>query len=128
MFGPTSTTMMVPLDSADLQAAYQQHALNLAAMILNSSGTINSYYSGSWIAITTITLSGDIVEINPFPSGIEIPHAGDTNNKTVISPTRDTTTSTSFTEITNPTGRGVIPSSSLEALMCAIIIVGYLCN
>ena len=64
MLGPVSTAMMFPLPASDPEFPYQQQALNFAADRIDSSA-INDYYSGSWIAISTITLSGDILTANP---------------------------------------------------------------
>lgn len=65
MFGPVSTALMVPLLSTDLQAPFQQNALNLAALVVNRTA-LTDYYSGSWLTITTLTLNQDIVCANPY--------------------------------------------------------------
>lgn len=65
MFGPLSVSLMVPLLPSDPQASFQQKALNLAAFVVNSTALVD-YYSGSWLSITTITLSEDIVCANPY--------------------------------------------------------------
>lgn len=64
MLGPVSVSLMVPLPPDNPESPYQQKALDFAADRIGSS-PIKTYYSGSWIAITTLTLSGDIVAAKP---------------------------------------------------------------
>ena len=63
MLGPASTALTVPLSAAysgtSTDAARQQLALDNAAGIL-SQQSITDYYAGSWIAIATLTLTGDL--------------------------------------------------------------------
>ena len=68
MLGPMSTALMFLLPASDPESPYQQQALNFAAHRIDSS-PINDYYSGSWIAISTITLSGDILTAKPNALG-----------------------------------------------------------
>lgn len=56
MLGPVLTSLMVPLPNDDPHASTQQAALDWAANRL-ARWSINDYYSGSWIAISTLTLS-----------------------------------------------------------------------
>lgn len=56
IYGPVFSALMVP--SKSLAEAEQLYALDVAANKLNRA-TIDTYYSGSWIAISTITLNGD---------------------------------------------------------------------
>lgn len=65
MFGPLSVSLMVPLLPTDPQASFQQNALNLAALKVNRTSLVD-YYSGSWLTITTMTLSQDLVCANPY--------------------------------------------------------------
>jgi len=52
--GPTFTSLVIPV------VTNQQTILNAAASKIGSAGTISDYYGGSWIAISTLTLNGDL--------------------------------------------------------------------
>ena len=73
MLGPASTALTVPLSAAcAADAARQQLALDNAAGIL-SQQSITDYYSGSWIAIATLTLTGDLPRLAPLVAALAGP-------------------------------------------------------
>ena len=76
MLGPVSTALTVPLSAAyggtSANEARQQLALDNAAGIL-SQKSITSYYDGSWIAIATITLTGDLPRLAPLVTALAGP-------------------------------------------------------
>ncbi|CAE7208875.1 unnamed protein product [Symbiodinium sp. KB8] len=55
--GPTWSSLVCPVDS--VQAGRQQQLIDAAGQRLVHQG-ISDYYGGSWLAISTITLNGDI--------------------------------------------------------------------
>eukprot|EP00966_Prymnesium_polylepis_P028418 657895-Prymnesium_polylepis.1 len=63
MLAPVASTFMVPPTDTSTQST-QQAALDTAATLLAAS-TITGYYSGSWVAIGTLTLS-------TFSQGLEL--------------------------------------------------------
>ena len=66
MLAPMATSLAVPLPGADAtRAAEQQLALDNAASLLDGQ-SITDYYSGSWVAIATLTLSGDLPSLAPM--------------------------------------------------------------
>ncbi|CAK9110215.1 unnamed protein product, partial [Durusdinium trenchii] len=69
MAGPTFTSLVCPSNSVD---EVRQQALIDAAGARVASKGINDYYSGSWVAISTITLNGDLrraAQRRPAPDG-----------------------------------------------------------
>jgi hypothetical protein len=62
MFGPIFTSLTVPVkDGSKSDLDLQVQALESAAERIKGTA-ISDYYSGSWIAISTLTLSGNFVE------------------------------------------------------------------
>jgi len=62
MFGPVFTSLIVPrvgTSNADLNI--QTRALDSAAARIQGT-VVSDYYSGSWVAISTLTLNGDFLE------------------------------------------------------------------
>jgi hypothetical protein len=66
MYGPTLSALVYPKVSG------QQAILDQAAQKVGG-GSINDYYSGSWIAIATLTMNGDLAKIKGLVSGGSTP-------------------------------------------------------
>jgi hypothetical protein len=60
MYGPTFSALVFPTSNTK-----QATVLSAASSIL-SSATINDYYAGSWVAIATMTLNGDLAKLKPL--------------------------------------------------------------
>ena len=58
MFAPMSAALLVPLGASTGLATRQRKALEILSLRVAST-PIDSYYSGSWIALATATLNGD---------------------------------------------------------------------
>ncbi|XP_014663182.1 PREDICTED: uncharacterized protein LOC106805923 [Priapulus caudatus] len=67
MYGPTFSSLLPLLVGGE--AADQQRVLDLAATKVDSQG-ISDYYSGSWTALATLTLSGDLAALKPLLTGL----------------------------------------------------------
>jgi len=63
MLGPVATSLTVP-PASDVSRAVQQSALDAAATLLGTQA-ISDYYSGSWVTIATVTLSGTLASLRP---------------------------------------------------------------
>ncbi|CAE7327177.1 idp1 [Symbiodinium sp. KB8] len=59
MAAPTFASLVCP--SADLQGRRQQELLDSAGRLV-ARNRIRDYYSGSWLAISTMTLNGDLAQ------------------------------------------------------------------
>ena len=55
MFGPVASSLIVPSSSDD-----HQEAINNASELISSKG-IDSYYSGSWVALTSMLFDQDLM-------------------------------------------------------------------
>jgi hypothetical protein len=64
IYGPTFCALLKPVTTI----TNQQAALNVARDKINS-GNLDDYYKGSWLAIATITLSGDLAKCSSFVGG-----------------------------------------------------------
>lgn len=79
IFGPTFTSLVKST------GANQQTALNRAGSIIGGA-TISSYYAGSWVAISTLTLSGDIAKSASLVNGGTAPSPVTTPTTTTTAP------------------------------------------
>ena len=75
MLGPVATALQVPLSPSDPNAPQQQAALDTAAELIASQTGIAGigYYSGSWIAIATTMMSGDMPRLAALVQSISDP-------------------------------------------------------
>eukprot|EP01126_Amoeba_proteus_P019361 TRINITY_DN1997_c0_g1_i18.p1 TRINITY_DN1997_c0_g1~~TRINITY_DN1997_c0_g1_i18.p1 ORF type:complete len:685 (+),score=147.18 TRINITY_DN1997_c0_g1_i18:1414-3468(+) len=101
MYGPTFSSLVYPT-----QLANQTSVLNAAASIL-SSATISDYYAGSWIAIATMTLNGDLARLKPLLRG--------TTTTTTPTPTSSPPTTPSPTTPTSATSPTKIPTPATSS-------------
>jgi len=69
MYAPTFSALVKPGTNSN-----QQTALNRAGTIVGGAA-ISSYYAGSWIAIATLTLSGDAAKSASLVNGGSVPPA-----------------------------------------------------
>ncbi|CAJ1457843.1 unnamed protein product [Effrenium voratum] len=95
MAGPTFTSLVCPANSVD--AGRQQELIDAAGTRV-ASKAINDYYSGSWVAISTITLNGDLVRAAQGAGLLS------TTTTTTTSTTTAATTTTTTTTTTTPMG------------------------
>eukprot|EP00966_Prymnesium_polylepis_P184705 4280884-Prymnesium_polylepis.1 len=77
MLGPVVATLTVPTMAArwlqgDSGGGAQQAALDNAATLLGGMA-ISGYYSGSWVALATLTLSGDLSAAAPLLASMRTP-------------------------------------------------------
>ena len=62
MFGPVFASLTAPAEGgSESNLDFQMRALESAAERIKGA-TISDYYSGSWVAISALTLNGDFVE------------------------------------------------------------------
>ena len=112
MLGPVASTLTVPPASSG-EAEAQQTALDHAASLLTSM-EVQDYYSGSWIAIASVTLNGALVSAGPLlaslaepvpPSPPVVPTASPTSAPTAVPTAAPTTvpTAPTATPTTAPT-------------------------
>jgi len=64
IFGPTFCALLKPVSTI----TNQQAAVNVARDRINA-GNLDDYYKGSWLAIATITLSGDLAKCGSIVGG-----------------------------------------------------------
>jgi len=67
MYGPTFTSLVFPTSNAN-----QATTLASAADTLKVA-TINDYYAGSWVAISTMTLNGDLAKVKSLLRSTSVP-------------------------------------------------------
>ena len=65
MLGPMAPALMVPLPAGHSHAREQQPALDIAAALL-AAMDVDEYYSGSWVALATLTLDGPLAGLAPL--------------------------------------------------------------
>jgi hypothetical protein len=76
MYGPTFSSLVFPTGNSN-QAA----TLAAAAKVL-SAASINDYYAGSWVAISTMTLNGDLAKVKSLLRSTSVPTSLDESEGT----------------------------------------------
>jgi hypothetical protein len=67
MYGPTFTSLVFPTNNA-------KHASTLAAAATTlQTASINDYYAGSWVAISTMTMNGDLAKVKSLLRSTTVP-------------------------------------------------------
>jgi hypothetical protein len=67
MYGPTFSSLVFPTNNAN-------HAKTLAAAAATlSAASISDYYAGSWVAISTMTLNGDLAKAKALLRSTTVP-------------------------------------------------------
>jgi len=97
MFGPVFSSLVPRVYT--LSAAAQQTALDAAGTTLSAT-SISDYYSGSWVAIATLTLNGDLAKAGERLASLRNPGL-------VI-----TTTATTTTSASSPTTKQTVSSTT----------------
>jgi len=82
--GPTFTALIKPVSGKSSTSA-----LSAAAGKLNNFGVINDYYGGSWVAISTLTLNGDLYKARSLVQSSGSPPS--TTPKPTVTPPPSTT-------------------------------------
>jgi len=122
MAGPTFSSLVCPSNSV---AADRQQELIDAAGVRIASKAIDDYYSGSWVAISTITLNGDLLRAaegagllstgtTSTTSTMVTTGTTSTSGTTSTAGTTSTTSTTSTTTVTTTTDGSTICSSASE--------------
>lgn len=70
MLGPMAPALMVPLPAEHMHAHSQQHAVDVAATLLDGMG-LDDYYSGSWVTLGTLTLDGPLSTLGPLLASLD---------------------------------------------------------
>jgi hypothetical protein len=76
MYGPTFSSLVFPTSNVN-----QKSVLSSASAIL-ASASINDYYAGSWVALATLTLNGDLAKLKPLLRATSAPPA--VNDPTLV--------------------------------------------